>query len=169
MNNIFFRLLLFFSPFTLFSADKKKNALLVKMHGCSCANRKVWITYFFVFYSFFRLLLFFPFFPLFRLLLLFPPFTLFSAFPPFTLFSAFPSFTLFSAFPLFRLLPFFPLFRFRFSVSAFYPYPVVCLCLHVVDIQISKKWKLFHARGRSVGVLHGFKLHAFPLCRYVWN
>ena len=73
------------------------------MHGCSCANRKVWITYFFAFYSFFRLLLFFP---------------------PFTLFSAFPPFTLFSAFPLFRLLPFFPLFRFRFSVSAFYPYPV---------------------------------------------
>ena len=96
------------------------------MHGCSCADRKVWITYFFAFYSFFRLLLFFPPFTLFSA---FPPFTpfpafypffRFSAFYPFFRFSAFPSFTLFSAFPLFRFLPFFPLFRFRFSV---FPFP----------------------------------------------
>ena len=64
--------------------------------------------------------------PFFRLLPFFPPFTLFSAFPPFTLFSAFYPFFRFSAFyPFFRLLPFFPLFRFRFSVSAFYPYPLI--------------------------------------------
>ena len=86
------------------------------MHGCSCANRKVWITYSFAFYSFFRLLLFFS------------PFTLLSAFYPFFRFSAFyPFFRLLPFFPLFRLLPFFPLFRFSvfypfFRFSAFYPF-----------------------------------------------
>ena len=69
----------------------------------------------------------------------FPPFTLFSAFYPFfrllpffsfsafysffRLLPFFPLFRLLPFFPLFRLLPPFPLFRFRFSVSAFYPYP----------------------------------------------
>ena len=137
MNNIFFRILLFFSPFTLFSAFYP-------------------FFRFSAFYPFFRLL---PFFPLFRLLPFFPPFTLFSAFPPFTLFSAFPPFTLFSAFPPFTLFsafppftlfstfpsftlfsafpPFtlfsaFPLFRFRFSVSAFYPYPLNTKLLYAV-------------------------------------
>ena len=100
MNNIFFRLILFFSPFTLFSAFYP-------------------FFRFSAFYPFFRLL---PFFPPFTLLPFFPPFTLFSAFPPFTLF---PLFRLLPFFPLFRLLPFFrfsafyPFFRFSVSVFPF--------------------------------------------------
>ena len=98
------RLLLFFPPFTLFSAFPP-------------------FTLFSAFYPFFRFSAFYPFFrfsafyPFFRFSA-FYPFFRFSAFYPFFRFSAFPPFTLFSVFP-------FPLFRFRFSVSAFYPYPVL--------------------------------------------
>ena len=80
----FFRILPFFSPFTLFFAFYP-------------------FFRFSAFYPFFRLL---PFFPPFTLFSAFPPFALFSAFYPLFRFSAF--------YPLFRNSVFlFPQFRFR--------------------------------------------------------
>ena len=120
MNNIFFRILLFFSPFTFFSAFYPffRFSAFYPFFRFSAFYP---FFRFSAFYPFFRLL---PFFPLFRLLPFFPLFRLLPFFPLFRLLPFFPLFRLLPFFPLFRLLPFFPLFRFRFSVSAFYPYPI---------------------------------------------